>query len=369
MRRIPELDSVRGLAAIIILLYHLAPATFHNGWSAVDCFFVLSSYLITSILLEYRDAPGFFKNFYARRSLRIWPIYYLCLLTLVVANSVLHINESVAGLPYYLTYTQNIQLYWGEQPPDFIRAFSHSWTLALEEQYYILWPLVVYFCSSRWLIAISLAAAVGSSLANYYGVSGVILAGRCNGFALGGLLAVLFFRRDADPEFRSKWSPLFAAIMIGATVLTTLSITGHLDIHRQIAFTICFFGLIGFVILESGKRWLAPFRLPALMYVGTISYGLYLYHIPIDRGFEILMRKIGVRHRLDVGYPVWRTALEMAIVFVVAVLSWHFIEKPLLKLKSRFEYRSGRGKISTANPQIYDAQPAIAADNAPKNSP
>ena len=125
MRRIPELDSIRGLAATTILLYHLVPATFHFGWAGVDCFFVLSSYLITSILLEYRKGPGFFVNFYARRSLRIWPIYYLCLVSLVAANAALRLGEPLEGLPYYATYTQNITLYWGQQPPPFQHRQPH----------------------------------------------------------------------------------------------------------------------------------------------------------------------------------------------------------------------------------------------------
>ena len=114
-----------------------------------------------------------------------------------------------------------------------------------------------------------------------------------------------------------------------AAVIGTISL-GLWNIPVQIEyFTIAFFGLIGLVVLRSGDWWLAPLRSPILMYLGVISYGLYLYHVPIDRGVEVVLRRFGINHRLDVGYPLWRSALEFAIVLVVATLSWYLIEKPI----------------------------------------
>jgi peptidoglycan/LPS O-acetylase OafA/YrhL len=187
---------------------------------------------------------------------------------------------------------------------------------------------------------ISLLAATASGVLHVYGVSSIILAGRCVGFALGGLIALLFYGHVASATFRTKWSPAFGAILVAASLLAAGSTLGLWTVPLQIAFSISFFGLVGFVVLRSGDRWLAFLRAPALIYVGTISYGLYLYHIPVDRGIEAGLRKIGIHHRLDVGYPLWRTIGELSAVFLVAVLSWHLIEKPLLKLKSRFDYRS-----------------------------
>src|SRR5262249_12621797 len=120
-------------------------------------FFVLSGYLITNIILKYEESPHFIMSFYARRGLRIWPIYFLLLFVLVAVNCFLPHPYSLAGLPYYLTYTQNAPLYWGKPMPPFNPAFDHPWTLALEEQYYLLWPALVLCVGKRRLVWLCLA--------------------------------------------------------------------------------------------------------------------------------------------------------------------------------------------------------------------
>ena len=135
MKRVPELDALRAIAAGIVLVFHLRPQSFPFGWTGVDLFFVLSGYLITSIILGHGDSPGFYRNFYMRRGLRIWPIYYLTLFVLLATNPLLDQPQPMRGLAYVLTYTQNTPLFWRKIPPLFHRAFDHSWTLALEEQF------------------------------------------------------------------------------------------------------------------------------------------------------------------------------------------------------------------------------------------
>src|SRR5689334_19766085 len=112
MPRVPELDALRALAALVVLLFHIRPQRFPWGWTGVDLFFVLSGYLITTIILGHQGTRGFVRNFYIRRSLRIWPIYYLALLGLVLANRWLPKPQPMDALPYYLTYTQNLPSYW-----------------------------------------------------------------------------------------------------------------------------------------------------------------------------------------------------------------------------------------------------------------
>jgi len=259
-------------------------------------------------------------------------------------NWLLRVGESTEGLPNYLTYSQNIQLYWGGDPPEFIRAFGHTWTLALEEQYYLIWPLVVYFSGRRMIIAISLAAFASSIAARTGGLSGTLLAARCDGLALGGILAVLLSQKEIGAAWRARCASFFGVVLASALLAMVMIISGVWNTAEKISiFSIAFFGLIGLIVLFSGERWLAFLRMPALMFVGTISYGLYLYHIPVDRGVEILLRRIGIRHFLNVGYPIWRTGLEFGLAFFVAVLSWNLIEKPILGLRSRFNYRGDDG--------------------------
>src|SRR5262245_25669872 len=112
MQRVRELDALRGLAALAIVVYHFALSWFPIGWAFVDLFFVLSGYLITSIILEHRQSPRFLPRFYLRRGLRIWPIYYLCLLLLLVFGPSLPRPTDWGALPAHLTYTQNVERYW-----------------------------------------------------------------------------------------------------------------------------------------------------------------------------------------------------------------------------------------------------------------
>ena len=133
MKRVPELDSLRGFAALLIVVYHVNDANpLFFGWAALDFFFVLSGFLITSIILQRGTDPLFLMKFYARRSLRIWPIYYLTILAFVAVNPFLKHSYQLNGLIYYFTYTQNISQYFTGIP---IKAFcnlplSHTWTLA-----------------------------------------------------------------------------------------------------------------------------------------------------------------------------------------------------------------------------------------------
>src|SRR3954469_9272181 len=112
-RRIIELDALRGMAAIAVLMFHL-PRGFWFGATGVDLFFVLSGYLISAIILRYREQPGFLGVFYYRRLLRIFPIYYIAILVTLGINSLRKTPESTYGVWYTLFYAQNIHYYWGE---------------------------------------------------------------------------------------------------------------------------------------------------------------------------------------------------------------------------------------------------------------
>ena len=168
MRRIPELDALRALAALVVLLFHLNPPRFFFGWTGVDLFFVLSGYLITTIILDHQGQRGFLRNFYARRGLRIWPIYYIALFAVVATAPLVPRDRRppLNGLGYYVTYLQNITLYQLRPPPEFHIAFDHTWTLALEEQFYLIWPALIALASlalwDRW--GLRLARRVGPRL-------------------------------------------------------------------------------------------------------------------------------------------------------------------------------------------------------------
>jgi len=350
MTRVAELDALRAFAAVVILFFHLDTRRYFPGWSGVDLFFVLSGYLITSILLRNLGEAGFLPRFYARRSLRIWPTYYLVLFALVAVNPFLSTPASLKGLPYALTFTQNIPLYWGKLPPAPHPGFDHAWTLALEEQFYLIWPALVLLVGRRKLPWLALAV-IALNLACRDGGNGVLpkyperlLASRSDGFALGGLLAWSL----ADGAWARLRPELAARAFGGAIALASLyllwgcwsySALGFIGLPTPawpaetiFAFGLLYAGVIGLVALHAGHPWLAPLRAGPLVYLGQISYGLYLYHV-------VVYWIVDGCDRLRLAQPWPIQAEKLALTLAVAVLSWHLIERPIASWKDRFRYR------------------------------
>jgi peptidoglycan/LPS O-acetylase OafA/YrhL len=349
MRRIAELDALRGLAALAIVVYHLWLINYPMLGTAVDLFFVLSGYLITGILLRNSE-QGFaaLGPFYARRALRIWPIYYLSLLA-VVAVSLAWPSPPLAGLPLYLTYTQKITLYWSSQEPSFITAFRHTWTLAIEEQFYLIWPAVVLLCNGKRLAPICVGVAVTSFAARAFGWSPFILLARADGLACGAFLAVTL--RDASRRGRPIEGKLVMATAAAICLLAVSKFGGRAligagksgDVLRSfdlMMMNVAYAGLTGMVVLGAGGRNLAALRLTPLCFLGQISYGLYLYHHIVFTAVD----RLGVAWWGRLGSDF----LKLAVSFGLAIVSWYFVEKPILALKDRFAYARG----STPRPHV-----------------
>lgn len=352
MRRVPELDSLRAFAAAIVLLFHLRPPTFAFGSTGVDLFFVLSGYLITTIILRAHGTRRFVLNFYARRGLRIWPIYYLTLFVLLAINPRLPRPEPIAGLPYYLTYTQNVQYYRFREPPPFIECFRHTWTLALEEQFYLIWPGLAILAGRRLIglcvavILIALMARAGGYF-SFGGYNQMILLGRSDGFALGGLLAALLADRDRLAQHLGRFRLGFGLLTLAAGSYIAWGIIRHTQIgflglptpswpaSTIFAVNLFYFALIGLVVLFAGGPALAPLRLGVLAYLGRISYGIYMYHYPVYWFLD------GGRFRYD--RPIGWAILKIAVTLALAVASWHLVERPILALKDRFRYGARPG--------------------------
>lgn len=358
MGRIAELDAVRGLAALTIVFYHIWLPWCGFLATAVDLFFVLSGYLITTIILHQRERPGFLRVFYVRRALRIWPIYYLALLATVVTYAFIPGPESLAAWPYYLTYTQRLSCYWFGAEPSFPEGFRHTWTLAIEEQFYIVWPLLLLRFGRRAVVPSAVAMIAVAVVARSVGFAPWILLTRCDGLALGGLLAWLLSRNDG--RVFGTWR--FAAIGLSALAYLILAATlpGRLGSPalrglapalshfgpRMLAINLLYFGLVGCLLRRAGSVWLAPLRFRVLSGLGQMSYGIYLYHY-IILYFLILS---GVWSSLGIRNGGLAT---LAASLGVAALSWRFVERPLLALKDRFGYESRPAPVAV------DRHPAL----------
>ena len=344
MKRVPELDSLRAIAAIAVVWSHAAHAApgfrfapiVRWGWTAVDLFFVVSGYLITTIILNAQKSKHFLLNFYVRRSLRIWPIYYLALFAFAALNLVLGRVYPMDGLPRYLAYLQNVSHYWGGQDPPFCKAFAHTWSLAVEEQFYLIWPALVLWVGRKRLVPFSLALIALAALMRGRGWDAQLLLTRCDGLALGGLLAAIVSDR---PRFEQNIKAYRRAFMIicctGLAVLPFFKIPGTSGFDavsslELLAINLFFVALVGYCVCSTGTKELAWLRNTKLIYVGKISYGLYLYHNLI---IALLPKITKVKEQ---PWP-WMV-VALGVSFALAALSWEFIEKPILALKERFSY-------------------------------
>lgn len=344
-RYLPALDGVRALAIAIVLAAHGGVAWFRSGGVGVDLFFVLSGFLITSILAAEVAATGRigFRNFYARRLLRLAPCLLLTCAFVAVARQVTTGQVPWSALVIALTYTAN----W-------VRAFSdadlswliHCWTLAIEEQFYLLWPPLLLLLERRvrdartkgfllvsaaLLVAVYRAGMVGlySDERINYGLDT-----RSDALLAGAALAY-FARSWAEAPPTEATSRLLGRGAAPAALLVLLLVP------RVVTWYSPWMGRYGYVVvaaasavlladLVAGRHSLLAraFSWRPLVAIGRISYGLYLLHLPVYFLVE--------GHLAHLPFAL-RLALKLALSLALAALSFRLIERPCLRLKARFE--------------------------------
>lgn len=350
---IVELNALRGIAAIGVLCCHL-PRGFWFGATGVDLFFVLSGFLITGIIQRNLNQPRFLSAFYWRRSLRILPLYYLVILLAYAVNLTRGTPADTTGFPFYLVYLQNIHQYWGSETPAVDLAIGHTWTLAIEEQFYLLWPaaLLLLRGRSRYLLACFLIAL--PIYLRSQGLPKTVLLGHTDSLAMGALLAWIMPRTRSFS--RSRQAVCYASVAVTSLAAywgmfwmlcaDDPAFTGGEFLQMTLPvslISLSSLGVIGLFVCMSGSPWLAMFRNKGLVALGTISYGLYLYHLVLFENLDTL-----VKFRWEMGDPWWLDATKLALSLIVATASWHFFEKPILRFKERFQY--GGNSVADAPP-------------------
>ena len=339
---VPELDGLRGLAVLSVVIYHCHPRLVGTwihyaslwGWAGVNLFFVLSGFLITSILLESSARPQYFRNFYGRRVLRIWPVYVL-LLAVCYWQSPWLIGpqpwEAIKAAPWlaYIFFLQ--KLLHNPMPP----AIGPTWSLAIEEQYYFLWaPLVRYTKRARWLLFVLLGAAlVGSPLMrhlHYKWLTPTHTFIHLDGIALGSLVALALYRFNWSRKLWLVLGGCFFVLGIAAAA-TIAGGTSMLDTALAAAFA----GALAMTLASSGTSspLHAILRRGPLSFYGRISYGLYMSHIMVFvffGWFDLKMDPYGTAGNLAVvGFRLLTSTL-------VATAMWYGFESRILKLKRYF---------------------------------
>lgn len=359
-RHVPALDGLRAFAILSVLAHDFNlledPASkleallgwaLNAGWLGVQLFFVLSGYLITGILIDTRRANNYWRAFLGRRALRIFPLYYAVLLAaFVVAPLVGHRLSGAEHQIWFWTYLAN----WAEPFGRSVSIFPHFWSLAIEEQFYFFWPLVVRRTSAKSLAAVCgglVVVAVVSRLLIRPMEAGETAAYmftvcRVDALALGGLaaLAVRNERLCALVRDRRTLLRVVAVALLASTIVITRG-AGRVSFGTQAygytLFALVFAYVVVDVVLARDDDTFARFlSLGALGAIGRYSYGMYVFHTPAHQ-------LVGMRALVALGKePTIPFALAYFVVmtvltFALAYASFHLLEKHFLALKRRFE--------------------------------
>lgn len=352
----PALDGLRGVAILLVVFLHNFGFMnyFFFGWLGVDLFFVLSGFLITDILLYTVDKPNFLRNFYMRRVLRIFPLFYLtlivCLLILPNIKNIPIESSYYTNNQFWLwTYLQNWLFVFKEPYGD--KILLHTWSLAVEEQFYLIWPFIILLIRKpNRLLAVVISILLFVIITRYViwayeikdlSYSSLYTFTRIDGLCIGSILALLM---RINPGFLKKYTTLIVLLMAAVNF-------GFYFINNRQSVTLPYLALVGYTTFAvlfgilvyeavTGESKFIQFILNnrILKFFGRISYGLYVYHWPVyillfPFFLKTLSEKIHLQHR----YAETGSAIIVTILSVlISLLSFHFFEKKFLQLKKRY---------------------------------
>jgi peptidoglycan/LPS O-acetylase OafA/YrhL len=362
----PALDGFRFIAFLLIFLHHASmylPGSIsgnifwtffnNNGWIGVDGFFILTGFLITYLLLYERQSSGSYsiRSFWWRRAIRIWPLYYLALVmgyigTPYLFEHILHIHYLTAAysvqiktnLPWYMAFLGNwniVRFGWGD-----LRSISELWAISLDQQFYIVWPIILLFINNfRTVLRVSIGIIAGSILTRIYlTATGTVHPGiyvnsfaRLDPFMFGVIIAgIVFFKPDLLGNKKRLFTvPLQLSMSIA--LILFLYFTGsanRLAIRNGIWEYLPIDGAITYFVVSciSGSSGLIKLlQIRSLRYLGRISYGLYVWHILALELAAYFTERIRAASLLPVA--------GFGLAVLLAYLSYRFIETPFMRLK------------------------------------
>ena len=368
---IPALDGLRGIAITLVMLHHftyIRPTAGIDGligsvlffcWTGVDLFFVLSGFLITGILLDTRGSERYFTTFYARRTLRIFPLYYLVLFLAFFVlpqfpaeHTMLLGQDGPVSLPPqwpYWLYLTNFSIADGGWVHGWVDV---AWSLAIEEQFYLVWPLLIWLCPPRLVAPLCAIILVAQPVARVYAraidmptLSIYVLPWfRLDGFALGALLA--FAQRRGLLPLLDRWVPVVIIVGVAGIIGCTI-MGGHTwwwnRWMQQYGYSLI--AIVGGAMLVSAISRPADSLWPRMLSAGWLrafgkySYAMYLIHPPVMRA----VREYVLNPQQYEAIAPWNAQMlfygaATVPTFALAWLSWRLFEAPILRLKTRFPY-------------------------------
>ncbi|MGJ8670787.1 MAG: acyltransferase family protein [Oceanococcus sp.] len=364
----PEIDGIRGILSIIVVLGHINVALkvmalghMHVWyWMPMDVFFVISGFLLGRIAMLNSGQPGFLKAYFARRILRIWPVYYAVVITVslfvfVAACLGLEAAENAwttVGFIKQLTFTQFAEYLVLSPRGDYLWALLHTWSVAMEEYFYALLPLFAFvmtrITAKTILLLVALAVVVGPVFRIVLGMDPWALPVRSHSFALGLLLACLtIWHERAEHPTLPVWAHWGVLLGVGISLVTAFIapilpyhyvIDAHIyevrwSIQSIAAASFGFFALAAiYTSNQEQQKGIAVLRIPVLVHLGKISYSTYLWHWPILAGLSFL----SLHEHFS---PTLASCIAGALILFIANLSYHYIELPCMNLKHLWAYR------------------------------
>lgn len=344
LQYMPQLDGLRALAVGAVVLEHYGITESGAGYG-VHLFFVLSGFLISGILMRSRAAIDIgrqnwkeaLRRFYIRRVLRIFPLYYAVVFIGIIVNA----GYARDYAPWLLTYTINIKM---AAQGWYIDNFAHLWSLAVEEQYYLIWPLLILLVPRRWLVTSAVIMTAAGPLfrlalmANWRylhsdmsGLTAYIATpATFDSLGMGSLIAIMMATESGRTRIR-RWMR-FAIPLIGVLLGIVVVYTGWW-ILTDTATALVF----GWLIYRAssgfggvGGRLLSA---PPLIFVGRISYGVYVYHELVSA----VARSLAADFNLPVPRAAWLKIVFIGVTLAVSTVSWYYFERPIKNLNRYFD--------------------------------
>ena len=337
------IDGIRAICFLVVFFFHCGVAGFQLGWCGVTLFFVISGFLITEILISSKECEHYFSRFYLRRTFRIVPIYILLICFSVIVNHYFGRTPS-HDLYYLLSYTQNI--YWAivNGSSDLHTLTTHTWSLAIEEQFYLIWPLLIWLTPKKhllflcaFLIGFGMLFRIAAIPLNKEGrATWILLFAQLDSLGLGALLACHKAARNTNNLMNQVVKYSFKLGLFGMVVTgVAMAFLKHINIYQayelfetapgyvnnpftaQIYFfiSLCAVGLIHSCYASQGTLLVAILSNKLLAHLGKLSYGLYLYHWPIV--FSL--------HRF-IHSRILLCCTALPLTYVIALASFYSVE-------------------------------------------
>ncbi|MCZ8197294.1 MAG: acyltransferase [Flavobacterium sp.] len=340
------LNGIRALAVFLVIISHRFPEnhilqSFPLGAYGVDVFFVLSGFLISRGLffqlnskeMIFAQKVKILKNFFINRSLRIFPIYYLLLLFLFLTKGIIG-NDFRENILWYLFYGAN---YLNYNQNKWFGSLGHLWSLSVEEQFYILFPLLLVFVFRRKIFIFLIILIISGTLYPFFmdGKSGILTLSCINAFGIGGLFAYLEVYKKNYVSGFYKWT-FFLSIPILILLIVHNLYSSIPFFPERLAISVLAIHIIALCYLKPNSFVVNKiFNNKFLNFVGIISYGVYLYHNIVPKYWNFILSKLNVFSILNSNteFSYIEFLLQTAFIIILSYFSWIVIEKPILKFK------------------------------------